>query len=287
MHRSFTTPGPVSLYVELRAGDLVVRTTETDETVVDVQTGASGADGDGPDGQEARDVVVDLRGDEVLVVAKQSRSGFFGAAPTDRLLVRVTVPRDSRLTTKLGSADVRVEGRLGATMLKSGSGDVRIEELAAEAFVATGSGDVQVDVASGTLRVKCGSGDVTVDRLLGPGDISTGSGDVLVNAAEGPVTVRSGSGDARVRDARQDLFLNTASGDLVVERIRRGQLTAKNVSGDITVGVPAGVPVWTDISTMTGSVRSQLDGAGEAGEGQEFVELRAKTVSGDVLLEQV
>jgi DUF4097 and DUF4098 domain-containing protein YvlB len=69
--------------------------------------------------------------------------------------------------------------------------------------------------------------------------------------------------------------------------MRRGQLTAKNVSGDIRVGVPAGVPVWTDITSLTGSVRSNLEGVGEPEEGQDFIELRARTVSGDVHLEQL
>jgi DUF4097 and DUF4098 domain-containing protein YvlB len=89
-----------------------------------------------------------------------------------------------------------------------------------------------------------------------------------------------------VRDAQADVELSTASGDLVVELMRRGQLAAKNVSGDIRVGIPAGTPVWTDVSSMTGHIRSSLQSAGQPAEGQDYVELRAKTISGDILLEQ-
>jgi DUF4097 and DUF4098 domain-containing protein YvlB len=109
---------------------------------------------------------------------------------------------------------------------------------------------------------------------------------VLIGSAAEPVQVKSGSGDMRIREAQRDVALSTASGDLVIDQMHRGQIAAKNVSGDIRVGVPAGVPIWTDISSMTGSVRSDLEGAGEPTEGQEFIELRAKTVSGDVYLEQ-
>ena len=116
---------------------------------------------------------------------------------------------------------------------------------------------------------------------------STGSGDVAIGTASAPVSVKSGSGDTRIKQASEDVALSTASGDLVVDRIGRGHLKAKNVSGDIKVGVPAGVPVWTDITCMSGTVRSTLDGAGEPAEGQDFIELRAKTVSGDVVLEQL
>ncbi len=273
MQKTFSTPSPVSLYVELGSGDLVVEAESLTETVVDVE------------GKNAEEVVVDQRGDEIVVIAKQNRGGFFG--PARDLTVRVRVPSDSRLTTKLGSADLRTRGRLGECMLKTGSGDVRIDELSGEGDLETGSGDVQIDVAAGPLQIRSGSGDVTLDQVHGPVRVSTGSGDVLINNASEPVQVKSGSGDMRVRHAEQDVALSTASGDLVIDEMHRGQLAAKNVSGDIRVGIPAGIPVWTDISSMTGSVRSDLEGAGEPAEGQDFIEVRAKTISGDVFLEQL
>jgi DUF4097 and DUF4098 domain-containing protein YvlB len=273
MQKTFDTPSPVSLYVELGSGNVLVHTDETDRTTFDVT------------GEHAEDVVVEQRGEQIVVIAKQRRTGFFGSSQS--LVIDVSMPHDSKLATKLGSADLRVTGRIGETVLRAGSGDIRLGELNGNGSVETGSGDVAVDRVAGPLQVKSGSGEVTVDRAEGPLNVSTGSGDVLVESAAEAVTVRSGSGDLRVRDSQRDVLLSTASGDLVVERMVRGQLTAKNVSGDITVGIPAGVPVWTDISCVTGSVHSSLEGAGEPQDGQDFVELRAKTVSGDIHLEQL
>jgi len=273
MQKSFSTPGPASLFVELGSGDLIVHTDHTSETVVEVT------------GKNADDVVVEQRGDDIMVIAKQRGGGFFGSG--QQLTIHVTAPHDSGLSTKLGSADVRVIGRLGETLLKSGSGDVTIDEIGADAIIETGSGDVAVDVSEGPLQVKTGSGDVTVERTGGPATISTGSGDVIVTTCDQPIQVRSGSGDIQVREAHRDASLATASGDVAVGVVHRGEVTTKNVSGDIRVGVPGGVPVWTDVSTVTGSVRSSLEGAGEPTEGQEFIELRAKTVSGDIILEQL
>jgi DUF4097 and DUF4098 domain-containing protein YvlB len=178
-------------------------------------------------------------------------------------------------------------GRIGQSMVRSGSGDVELEDVEAELVVETGSGDVHADRVAGDLRVKSGSGDVAVDRIDGTATISTGSGDVMVETAGDSLQVKSGSGDLQVREALNDVALSTASGDLLIDRMHRGQLAAKNVSGDIRVGIPAGIPVWTDITSMTGSVRSNLEGAGEPEEGQDYIELRAKTVSGDVYLEQL
>jgi DUF4097 and DUF4098 domain-containing protein YvlB len=273
MQKTFSTPGPVSLYLEVGSGGVTIHTDDTQETAVDVS------------GKNADAVLVEQRGDEIAVVARQGRGGFFGSsADVD---VHVSLPHSSRVTTKLGSADLRAMGRLGQSLLRSGSGDLAIEDVDGDLAVETGSGDFGAERVSGDLRVKSGSGDVTVERVDGSVSVSTGSGDVEVETAGGPVEVRSGSGDLRVREALRDVALSTASGDLLVDRMHRGQLAAKNVSGDISVGIPAGIPVWTDITSMTGTVQSNLEGAGEPDEGQEYIELRAKTVSGDIHLEQL
>jgi DUF4097 and DUF4098 domain-containing protein YvlB len=272
MQKTFSTPNPVSLYVEVGSGGVTLHTDDTEETSVDVN------------GKNADAVIVEQRGDEIVVIARQGRGGFFGSSDLD---VHVSLPHFSRLATKLGSADLRAMGRLGPSTIRSGSGDVQIEDVDGDLVVETGSGDIDVERITGDLRVKSGSGDVTVQRVAGDALVTTGSGDVELETAGGSVEVKSGSGDLRVRDAHQDVALSTASGDLLVDQMNRGQLAAKNVSGDITVGIPAGIPVWTDITSMTGTVRSDLEGAGEPDEGQDYIELRAKTVSGDVHLEQL
>ena len=81
--------------------------------------------------------------------------------------------------------------------------------------------------------------------------------------------------EARVR-GRWRAAGSGAVSDRAAERLPR--------AGDVHVGVRAGVPVWTDISTVSGEIRSSLTGAGEPEPGAEHLELRAKTVSGDVTI---
>ena len=271
MQKTFETPRPISLYVELGTGDLTVGCDDVTESTVVV------------DGQDADDVVVEQRGGQIVVIAPKNRTGFFSRS--DSLSVHATLPHGSSLATKLGSADVSATGRLGETRIKTGSGDVTLEYVDGKALVEAGSGDIEIGEITGDLRAKSGSGTVEVGSAGGPVSASTGSGDVEIGVATGSVTAKSGSGDMLVRDAHADVELSTASGALVVELMRRGQLQAKNVSGDIRVGIPAGVPVWTDVSSMTGHIRSSLQGAGQPEDGQDFVELRAKTISGDIHLD--
>ena len=82
MQKSFHTPGPVSLYVEVGSGGVTVHTDDVTETVVDVN------------GKNAEDVIVEQRGDEVVVVAARSTC-FFGRSHD--LDIHVAMPSDSRL----------------------------------------------------------------------------------------------------------------------------------------------------------------------------------------------
>lgn len=271
MQKTFETPGPTNLYVELGSGSLTVHTDDVATTTVDVT------------GRDAADTTVEERGRQVVVLAPRNRVGFRGGE--DNLTVHVTMPHGSSLATKLGSADVTAHGRLGETRVKTGSGDVTLGHVEGKALVEAGSGSISIDEITDDLRAKTGSGDVEIGRAAGTTSVSTGSGDVTIGAAPLPLTAKSGSGDLRVREAGSDVTLTTASGDLVVDSMHRGQLQAKNVSGDIRVGIPAGVPVWTDVSSMTGHIRSSLQGAGQPEDGQDFVELRAKTISGDIHLD--
>ena len=274
MQKTFSTPQPISLYVEIGAGAVKVHARDdTDETQVNV---------DGPDADQ---VIAEQRGDQVVVVAPHKRGGFFNSSSD--LHVTVIVPSNSELVTKLGSADLVATGSYGSARVRSGSGDVRVEDLGAESVVETGSGDIELEDAHGDLRIKSGSGDVDVRRLRKSAVVSTGSGNVTFGITEHDVIVKSGSGDVRVAEAHTDLSVSTASGDVVVGVIREGKLKAKAVSGDVLVGVPAGVPVWTDISAVSGQVSSTLEGTGQPEDGQDYVEIRATTVSGDIRLEQL
>lgn len=269
----FETHQPIELYVEIGKGSLTVRATDTTETHVRL---------DGPD---ADDTAVDLEGRHLSIVAPQHRGGFLSG--DRRLDVVVTLPAGSDVATKLGSADLVATGRLGRAQLRTGSGDVEVEALDGAALLETGSGDVVVAAAAEDLRIKSGSGDVVVRTAGAEVTVSTGSGDVRIDDAHGAAVVKTGSGDLRVGQARHDVGLTTGSGDLEIGSISAGRVLVKGASGDVRVGVPRGVPVWTDVSTVTGRIHSTLEGAGQPEPGADHVELRAKTVSGDIVLTQL
>jgi DUF4097 and DUF4098 domain-containing protein YvlB len=268
-HR-FDTPHPVRLYAEIGRGEVRCRATGTAVTTVEVG------------GPVADQVSVTYEGDEVTVVAPRQRTGFFGGEA--EVVLDITLPAGSDAMVKTGSADIELIGEYAGCVLRSGSGEVDVDTLTAPGQVETGSGDVRIRVCHAELRVKSGSGDVRIGHAEAGAAISTGSGDIRVDTAHGPTAAKTGSGDLVVGDAHGDVSLATASGDLLVDTARRGRITMQSASGDVQVGVPAGLPVWTDVSTLTGELVSTLPPTGEPENGADYLELRAKTVSGDIAL---
>jgi DUF4097 and DUF4098 domain-containing protein YvlB len=270
----FETNRPVRLFAEIGKGSVTVAATDTTETHVEVT------------GRDAEQVLVRQEGDQITVVGPKQR-GVISFGNSNGIDVVVTLPAHSDVAVRTGSADVTITGTVATAQLKSGSGDLELDTAEGPLVLETGSGDVRVEQARAELRAKSGSGDVLVVEATGTLAVSTGSGDVQLWTTHGPAVVKTGSGDLKVGDARTDLSFSTGSGDLVVRTAQRGRLTAKCASGDVHVGVRSGVPVWTEISTVSGEIRSNLQGAGEPQDGADHLELRARTVSGDVVLTEV
>ena len=268
----FETPTRIRLFVELERGDVVLTARETSHTTVRCEGG------------EADQVIVRQQGEEISVVGPR-RTGFLRTGSS--ITVSVDLPLDSDVHVETGSADLTAAGRLGSARVKTGSGELSFDEIGGPAMLQTGSGDITAARLGGEARLQSGSGDVRLGEAGGELAVSTGSGDVEVAHALAAASVKTGSGDLRVRRAESDVTLASGSGDLVVDHTQRGVVHAKGATSDVLVGIPEGVPVYSDISTVTGSVRSDIDGVGAPAEGQEYVEVHARTVSGDVQLRRV
>lgn len=267
----YETSGPVELSVELAKGRLTIDTTERNHAHIEIT------------GRDADRVRVQQRGNRIDVTDPNARRPFSFA----NLDIAIVVPAASGLALRTGTAEVDVTGTVGATVVHTATGPVRLDHVAGTAVVQSGSGTVTITTVDGGVRVKSGSGDVIVGTAHEEVVASTGSGDIAVRTAHGPVTVKTGNGDLRVSEAHHDVSLTTGSGSLEVGHATRGRVVGKAASGHIRVGVPAGTPVWTDITTVSGHIRSGLRSVGQPQDGQAHLELRARTVSGDVTLVEV
>lgn len=266
---AFDTPEPVRLLARLGRGSLTATTEDTAAASVKVT------------GWHARDVVVDLVDGTLSVTVPQHR----GFAERDiEVDVEVVLPTGSDLDVRTGTADLRAEGSYGAASLRSGSGALVVDTLTGAGLVETGSGDVHLARVGGELQVKCGSGDVTVAHAAAAVVVSTGSGDVRLGEVLGDLAVKTGSGDLHVARPLGDVTMTSGSGDVVVDRAAATTITLRGASTDARVAIPVDLPVWTDVTSLSGSVRADTSPRGEPTDDRPHLTLRVSTVSGDVHL---
>lgn len=213
--------------------------------------------------QAVRRTLVELTGRRLTV--HTPREFPLHAAP---VIIQVTAPAGSSITARSGAADVIITGEAATLHILSGSGEVRAQRCTGDAEIRTGSGDVRVGTVQGRLRVRTGSGTVDVSSLEGPGKS----------------VVKTGSGDVRLGAVKHDISARTGSGDLTIADACAGGLDLTTGSGQLRVGIHAGVRAELDVSSGCGSARSELPVGGPPAEGGVQLRVRARTGSGDALV---
>lgn len=265
MQKSFTVHGPVQLDVRLPSGAVDVDAKL--EGQVEIELLASDEES-----QRLVDAArIELRetsGRTEVLVDVPPRSGAFGLATLfgrQGIGCRVRCPRGSDLKARTKSAEITAGPELGSV------------------DVATASGDVEVGEVHGDLSAKTASGDVRARKVDGRTSLATASGHLSIDRAGGQLAANTASGDIVVGEALANAKANTASGDVRIESVQAGQVSVNSASGDVAIGVRRGSRAHLDCTTVSGDARSELELSGDEPDGDgPFVEIRARTVSGDI-----
>ncbi len=261
MKRTFPTPEPVRLLIELPAGRVELETTDSGETTVELEP-LNGADASARAVEEA---TVEHRehGErhELRIEVGKRRSFSFGRTP--EVLVTVRCPPLTTVQLSAAAADVRGVGQFADVEIKNVSGDTSFTDI------------------EGNARLKAVSGDIWAGRVTGDAEVGTVSGDVRLEHVGGECTVRTVSGDLSIPDAVSSVRATSVSGDHHLEAVTSGSIELQSVSGDVHVGVRRGTDVWLDLNSRSGDVSSELDESDGPG-GSASVQVRAATVSGDI-----
>src|SRR4051812_34041602 len=267
MQKSFDVSGPVELDIRIASGDIEIDPTL--EGRIDVELIAHDEESEMLV-TNARIELDPARGSRphLLIEVPKRRGGSFSLGSLfTRTGITCTVrcPSDSGISLRSKSADLTARGTIGGLN------------------VATASGDIEVDRVTGGVNVKSASADFTAGEIGGGGSIHSASGDIDIETARGPLNLNSVSGDISISEAYDNVNANTVSGDQDHGAVLRGKVTAVAVSGDITIGVRRGSRAYLDCSTVSGDTSSDLEVGSAEPEGDgPLVEIRAKTVSGDI-----
>jgi len=244
--QSFTVGQHVVVDVELPSGSVLVTAGQSGTVSLSV-------DGSTPDALDISQV-----GDSIAIRAKRrGRSA--------RLAIDVPVGTD--VNVKGASVDIVARGALGALRIRSASGDVRADDVV-RADVTLASGDTRFEVVRDGADFRATSGDITLGRV------------------GGRLAASLASGDLRIEDLGGDCDVQTASGDVNVRRYTGSSLAVRTVSGDVRVGLPSGIRVEPEISTLSGKVSLPSPTADAANDERRTVKVRLRTVSGDIRIER-
>jgi hypothetical protein len=163
--------------------------------------------------------------------------------------------------------------------------------------LSTASGDIKVNGAAGELGVSTASGDLTIDQIEGNVSANTASGEIKINGVHGSVLANTASGDVSAQGISGTASATTASGDVNVELIQvegTGEMKFSSASGDVIVKAPSQLDAQVDMSTSSGSIKSDfpitiedMDGHGKKASGRfgsGLLKLKIATASGDLKL---
>jgi hypothetical protein len=277
---TFDTPEPISVTVELGVGDIWIVASDRTDTMVEVRPSDGAKKSDVTAAEQTR---VEYAGGRLLIKAPRGWRQYTFRGGGESIDVQVDLPTGSHLRGDAGVAALRCRGRLGECRYKTGAGDIQLDQ-------------------AGPVQLKTGGGDITVDRAVGDAELTTGSGTVRIDSIDGTAVVKSSNGDTWIGEVTGDLAVNAANGKISVDRAH-ATVTAKTANGDVRLGVVThgavlaqtgmgkveigildGVAAWLDLNTRFGNVQNDLDTAERPEQGEDAVEVRARTSFGDITI---
>ncbi|GAA3213178.1 DUF4097 domain-containing protein [Oerskovia jenensis] len=243
---------------------------------------------------EVSALVVGLTNGAVEVVSDPSRESGASVDVTD------VSPRPLRITTHDGELKIAydfdgVEGVVDRVrgLKDKDTATVRVVLPAHLAVkVATARAAATISGTRAPVSVTTADGTITVNDTAGPLSVKSVTGRVSVGTHEGDLKVSTASGRVEAEGALGRVTISTVTADVVVEaRETTPLVTAKTVSGDVTLRLSEGAGVNLKARAVTGKV--VLDGAPvpsaqsrttsvDHSEGTSGAYVSVSTVSGDL-----
>jgi hypothetical protein len=276
---SFDTPGPITATIDMVIGAVRITAADRGPAVVDVRPSDTSNEEDVKAAEQTR---VEYANDQLLVRAPRMRSWL----PRSRgasVDVTIQLPAGSDIRGTGQMTDFDCDGPLGDCRIKTGMGQIRIAQADA-LTLKSGVGDVSVDRVTGHAEVTMGSGDVRVRELDSGGVIKSSNGDTWVGVAGGDVRIKAANGSIAVDLAQATVGAKSANGDVRLAEAVRDSVVLETRLGDVEVGIREGTTAWLDVRAAAGKVLNALESADAPEPSAETVQVRARTVAGNVVI---
>lgn len=277
----FQTPKVIDAKVEIQIGSVHLIAGDRQDTTVVVNPTDPARE---LDVEAAARTEVQLHDGNRLVVRTPHPRGVIGAVRGRYGSVDVTIelPEESSVEVSNGFGDIRVDGRVAATKLKSGAGEVQADETA-NAELVSGFGNVRLNTARGEARLTT-TGDLRIGRIEGNAVLKSSNGKIQLGDVGGHLRVKSANGDIEVSRARASVEARTANGRIEIGEVEAGAVNLQTAAGGIRVGVGEGTAAWVDARTKFGRVHNTLQSSERPESADRSVEISVWTGFGDISL---
>jgi hypothetical protein len=275
---TFDTFEPISVTLDIGAGHVRINAGDRADTVVDVRPTE---ESDPADVQAAEQTRIEYAHGQLLVKSPKNKiSSLLGRPPS--IEVTVDLPSGSRIHAKAW-ADFRSKGRIGESSFDTSVGSVRLDQTGA-LKVRSGAGAVSVGGSSGHTQVTTSTGKIWIGEVDGTAVVKTANGDITIGEVTGDLRLNTANGDITVDRALAGLVAKTAYGGIRIGEVVRGSVVLETGFGELEVGISEGTAAWLDVSSLYGTVRSELDASDGPETSDETVKVRARTGYGDVVI---
>jgi hypothetical protein len=280
--RTFETPVPITVSLELGVADVRVTASDRSDTLVDIRPSKPASRGDIA---AAEQVTVEFVDKQLRIATPRGWRHWVPRGGRASIDVVIDLPSGSHVHGSTGIATLRCEGRVGECRYKAGLGKVHIAECSAAAL-SIGAGNIEVEHATGDVEVKT-TGAVRLGAIDGSAVVKNSNGDTSIGAVHGQLQVTAANGDVVVEHAQSNVVAKSANGNIQLAETEGGAVVATTARGDVEIGIRDGIAAWLDLSTAMGTVHNDLAAAGSPRVGDAAVEVRARTALGDITIRRV
>ncbi|MBZ5531427.1 MAG: DUF4097 domain-containing protein [Acidobacteriia bacterium] len=167
----------------------------------------------------------------------------------------LTVPAQTKLTSRTGSGDQWISGVQLSLTAKTGSGNITVDNVGSSARIESGSGDLKINSIKGALSAQTGSGNIRAEGVAGEIVANSGSGNIEMHqVSAGDVRAAAGSGNIKLYGLKGGLRADTGSGDIHAEGEPTHDWRLGAGSGNIKLHVPSQANFNLDARTTSGTL---------------------------------
>jgi DUF4097 and DUF4098 domain-containing protein YvlB len=277
---TFDTPEPISATIDVVLGEIRVVAGDRADTVVEVLPTDPSRKADVTAAEQTR---VEFGNGKLLVKTSKRWRHWGFSSDTGSVDVSIELPTGSHVHSTASMGDFHGEGQLGDCRIKISMGSIRLDSVRA-LNLGTASGAVVVDQVAGPLEANTGAGEVRIGQIAGTGLVKNSNGDTKITEIGGDLRVRAANGNIAVERAHASIDARTANGRIRVGEVVRGKVVLESATGELEIGIHEGTAAYLDLNAMTGRVHNELESSDAPGKEEERVEVRARTVSGDIVV---